>query len=123
MTATSATEDVPVRRSRSRRGQGEQLRDEILAAAERILIETNDQTALSIRAIAAAVGVTPPSIYLHFADRNDLVFAVCERQCDPPRAGHGRRRRGRRGSRGNASGVGVTPTCNGGSTTPSTTGS
>ncbi len=100
VTATSATEDVPVRRSRSRRGQGEQLRDEILAAAERILIETNDQAALSIRAIAAAVGVTPPSIYLHFADRNDLVFAVCERHGDTPRAGHGRRRRGRRRSVG-----------------------
>jgi AcrR family transcriptional regulator len=79
VTTTPATEVVPARRSRSRRGQGEQLRDEILAAAEKILIETNDQSALSIRAIAAAVGVTPPSIYLHFADRNDLVFAVCER--------------------------------------------
>jgi len=67
------------RRTRSRRGEGEQLRVEILEAAERILIETNDQSALSIRAIANAVGVTPPSIYLHFADRNDLVFAVCER--------------------------------------------
>jgi AcrR family transcriptional regulator len=73
------TGSVPARRSRSRRGQGDQLRDEILAAAERILIDTNDQAALSIRAIAAAVGVTPPSIYLHFTDRNDLVFAVCER--------------------------------------------
>jgi AcrR family transcriptional regulator len=82
VTTTSATEEVPARRSRSRRGQGEQLRDEILAAAERILIETNDQAALSIRAIAAAVGVTPPSIYLHFADRNDLVFAVCERHTE-----------------------------------------
>ena len=70
----------PRRRARSRRGQGDQLRAEILAAAERLLIETNDESALSIRAIAAAVGVTPPSIYLHFADRNDLVFAVCERQ-------------------------------------------
>ncbi len=70
------------RRARSPRGQGEHLRDEIMAAAERILIETNDQSALSIRAIAAAVGVTPPSIYLHFADRNDLVFAVCERQAE-----------------------------------------
>lgn len=51
-------------------------------AAERMLIETNDESALSIRAIAGAVGVTPPSIYLHFADRNDLVFAVCERQAE-----------------------------------------
>lgn len=70
------------RRARSPRGQGEQLRDEILTAAERLLIETNDQSALSIRAIASAVGVTPPSIYLHFADRQDLVFAVCERHAE-----------------------------------------
>jgi len=70
------------RRARSPRGQGEQLREEILEAAERILIQTNDQSALSIRAIAAAVGVTPPSIYLHFADRNDLVFEVCERHAE-----------------------------------------
>jgi AcrR family transcriptional regulator len=76
--ASAVSVNAP-RRARSPRGQGEQLRDEILAAAERILIETNDQSALSIRAIATAVGVTPPSIYLHFADRNDLVFAVCER--------------------------------------------
>jgi AcrR family transcriptional regulator len=78
-TDTAAVSDIPARRSRSRRGEGEQLRDEILAAAEKILIETNDESALSIRAIASAVGVTPPSIYLHFADRNDLVFEVCER--------------------------------------------
>lgn len=76
------TDTAVPRRARSPRGQGEQLRDEILAAAERILIETNDQSALSIRAIANAVGVTPPSIYLHFADRNDLVFAVCERHAE-----------------------------------------
>ena len=79
---TAGTPAATHRRTRSRRGQGEQLRGEILAAAERILIETNDQSALSIRAIANAVGVTPPSIYLHFADRNDLVFAVCERHAE-----------------------------------------
>lgn len=77
--ATAAADEAPHRRSRARRGDGERLRDEILAAAEAMLIETNDQAALSIRAIASAVGVTPPSIYLHFADRNDLLFAVCER--------------------------------------------
>lgn len=81
VTAPLASVSAP-RRARSPRGQGEQLRDEILAAAERILIETSDQSALSIRAIATAVGVTPPSIYLHFADRNDLVFAVCERHAE-----------------------------------------
>lgn len=35
--------------------------------------------AVSIRAIADAVGVTPPSIYLHFPDKESLIFAVCER--------------------------------------------
>src|SRR5262249_15766014 len=69
-------------RTRARRGEGELLRDEILNAAERLLIETADQDAVSVRAIADAVGVTPPSIYLHFADKETLLFAVCERQFD-----------------------------------------
>src|SRR3954462_12451882 len=65
------------RRARARRGEGERLRDEILAAAERLLIRTGDQEAVSIRAIAEAAGVTPPSIYLHFADKTQLLTAVC----------------------------------------------
>lgn len=67
------------RRQRARRGEGERLREEILAAAERLLIETGDRDAVSIRAVAEAVGVTPPSIYLHFADKTELLFAVCEK--------------------------------------------
>jgi AcrR family transcriptional regulator len=66
------------RRARARRGEGDLLRAEILAAAERLLIETGDQGAVSIRAIADAAGVTPPSIYLHFADKKQLLAAVCE---------------------------------------------
>jgi AcrR family transcriptional regulator len=67
-------------RSRARRGDGPLLRAEIMAAAERLLIESGDEAAVSIRAVAEAVGVTPPSIYLHFADRNELIFAICETQ-------------------------------------------
>jgi AcrR family transcriptional regulator len=66
------------RRARARRGEGDRLREEILAAAERLLIETGDQGAVSIRAIADAAGVTPPSIYLHFADKTELLGAVCD---------------------------------------------
>ncbi|HEY2959089.1 MAG TPA: TetR/AcrR family transcriptional regulator [Actinomycetota bacterium] len=65
-------------RQRARRGHGERLREEILAAATRLLFETGDEDAVSIRAIAAAVGVTTPSIYLHFADKTELIWAVCE---------------------------------------------
>jgi AcrR family transcriptional regulator len=68
--------DVP-RRHRARRGDGELLREEIIAAATRLLVEKGDQEAVSIRAIADAVGVTPPSIYLHFADKDELFLEVC----------------------------------------------
>ena len=64
-------------RPRARKGEGDRLREEILDATERLLIRTGDQEAVSIRAIARAVGVTPPSIYLHFADKAELIFAVC----------------------------------------------
>ena len=34
---------------------------------------------MSIRSVAQRVGVTPPSIYLHFADKDALLDAVCAR--------------------------------------------
>lgn len=71
------TSSAADRRPRARKGEGDRLRGEILQAAERLLIKTGDQDAVSVRAIARAVGVTPPSIYLHFADKSELIFAVC----------------------------------------------
>jgi AcrR family transcriptional regulator len=64
-------------RPRSRRGEGERLREEILAAAEALLVETASEDAVSIRAVAQAVGVSPPSIYRHFADKDMLLLEVC----------------------------------------------
>lgn len=66
-------------RTRLPRGEGALLREEILLAADRLLIETASEEAVSIRAIASQVGVTAPSIYRHFADKDALMFAVCER--------------------------------------------
>ena len=77
MTAEPAS--ASPRRTRARRGEGERLREQILEAASHLLVETGDENAVSIRAVAEAVGVTPPSIYLHFADKNDLIFAICEK--------------------------------------------
>lgn len=37
---------------------------------------------MSIRAVAERVGKTPPSIYLHFADKDELMLSVCERSFD-----------------------------------------
>lgn len=65
-------------RARAPRGQGARLREEILAATGRLLAEHGDENAVSIRMIADAVGVTPPSIYLHFPDKDALIEAVCE---------------------------------------------
>lgn len=67
------------RRTRARRGEGEKLREEILEATERLLVARGDVDSVNIRDIAEAVGCTPPSIYLHFDDKDALVFAVCER--------------------------------------------
>lgn len=65
------------RRPRAPRGSGDRLRGEILAAATRLFGAAGDEDAVSIRGVADAVGVTPPAIYLHFADKDDLIYAVC----------------------------------------------
>jgi AcrR family transcriptional regulator len=67
------------RRPRARKGEGPRLREEILAATERLLLQTGSAEAVSIRAVADAVGVTPPSIYRHFPDKQSLIFEVCTR--------------------------------------------
>jgi AcrR family transcriptional regulator len=48
-------------------------------AATKLLLETGHARSVSIRSVAQRVGVTPPSIYLHFADKDALMDAVCAR--------------------------------------------
>jgi len=67
-------------RARLPRGQGELLRPQILDAAEAMLLGGADEHAVSMRAVAEAVGVTPPAIYRHFADKDELLLEVCERR-------------------------------------------
>ncbi len=69
-------------RPRSRRGEGALLRAEILDAAKDLLAETASEDAVSIRAVAQRVGVTPPSIYRHFADKDRLLLEVCHESFD-----------------------------------------
>lgn len=68
-----------LRRRRAPRGSGDLLRDEILDAATQLLLDVGHAKAVSIRLLAERVGVTPPSIYLHFQDKDALLDAVCAR--------------------------------------------
>ena len=72
--ATSPT--AHVRRSRARRGAGDQLRHDVVAAANRLWATTGEVDKVSVRAVADAVGVTTPSIYLHFGSKDTLLEAV-----------------------------------------------
>ncbi|MGV9309077.1 TetR/AcrR family transcriptional regulator [Nonomuraea sp. NPDC003727] len=68
-----------MKRVRANPGHGERLREEILAAAEALLVETGSEAALTLRAVAGRTGVSTPSVYLHFADKDALIEAVCLR--------------------------------------------
>jgi AcrR family transcriptional regulator len=52
------------------------LRAEIIAATKQLLARTGNADDVSLRAVAELVGVTSPSIYLHFTDKDDLIHAV-----------------------------------------------
>jgi AcrR family transcriptional regulator len=60
-------------RQRNRRGEGDQLRAELLAAADALLEERGDVADVTVRGVAAAVGVAPNAVYLHFPNRDALL--------------------------------------------------
>ncbi|MFE3102477.1 TetR/AcrR family transcriptional regulator [Nocardia tengchongensis] len=70
------TEPSATTRNRNRRGQGSRLRDELVTAASGLLEDLDGQEALSLRAVARAARVAPQSVYLHFADKRELLTAV-----------------------------------------------
>src|SRR5438309_1238072 len=78
MSESAVTRPTASKRARRRasRGSGEQLRAEIVTATKDLLARSGDLDSVSIRAVADAVGVTSPSIYLHFADKDELIEAV-----------------------------------------------
>lgn len=63
-------------RKRNPRGQGQRLRPALLDAARELLLELGDQDKLSVRAVTARAGVSPNALYMHFADRDELLSAL-----------------------------------------------
>lgn len=74
----SVTQTSVVRRPRSRRGHGGQLRSDIIEAARQILAETGGFEGLTLRGVARRVGIAATSIYLHFPDIEHLAVAATE---------------------------------------------
>lgn len=66
-------------RTRSRRGHGAMLREDIINGASALLAETGSPVQLSLRAVAKRVGIATTSVYLHFEDIDHLVLAVADR--------------------------------------------
>jgi len=72
----AAKKTQTVQRQRHPRGEGALLRDELLNAAVALLHEKGHEDRVSINAVVARVGVTPPALYAHFADKADLFREV-----------------------------------------------
>ncbi|MFS8199479.1 WHG domain-containing protein [Streptomyces sp. CWNU-52B] len=73
---------TPRVRPRNRRGEGDRLRVEILAAAAELLEADGDERAVTLRAVARRAGIAAPSIYPHFADQPALMLQVMRQAFD-----------------------------------------
>ena len=58
------------------RGEGSNLREELVAAATELLLSPQPVAAPSLRSVARAAGVAPSAVYLHFSSQAELVDAV-----------------------------------------------
>lgn len=69
--------DLLTARCRKPRGQGASRRGEILAAAKHLFAQEGVEH-VTMRRIGAAVGVSPTALYLHFADKEALLYAIAQ---------------------------------------------
>ncbi|MEO7428699.1 MAG: TetR/AcrR family transcriptional regulator [Acidimicrobiales bacterium] len=58
------------------------LRRDTIVAAAREMVRTGGLAKLSLRRLAARLGVTAPALYAHVADKSDLLRAVAEVEFD-----------------------------------------
>ena len=62
---------------RKRRGEGHTRREEILQAAKKLFL-TEGYNATTIRRIADHVGVSAPTLYVYFQDKDAIMLALCD---------------------------------------------
>ena len=65
-------------RERSPQGEGARLRDDLIAAAGRLLAAGKDINTISLRGVAREAGVAAPSVYLHFPSKEALLRTVID---------------------------------------------
>ena len=75
----TATQTTAPRAFRKPKGEGHLRRAEILHAAEHVFIAHGYEGA-TIRRIAEAVGVSSTALYMHFADKGEIVLEICAGQ-------------------------------------------
>lgn len=73
---------------RKGRASGNDRRDQIIDAALR-LIEESGVRGATINRIATAIGVTPPALYGHFANRREILIAALDALIEKRTASHG----------------------------------
>lgn len=72
---TPANSQTP-RSQRKPKGEGHARRAEILTAAERIFVEHGYEGA-TIRKIADEVGLSSTALYMHFAEKSEILHEIC----------------------------------------------
>lgn len=63
-------------RERNPRGEGARLRTELLDAAAELMATHGSIDKVSVRAVAAAAGVSPTAVYRHFDNHAELLWAA-----------------------------------------------
>ena len=70
--------EMPVRRQKSARGEGDRLRQDLLESAANLMATHGDVESISLRAVARDAGVSPTAVYRHFPDHLTLLREASE---------------------------------------------
>ncbi len=70
--------EIPARRPKSARGEGDRLRQDLLESAANLMATHGDVDSISLRAVARNAGVSATAVYRHFDDHLTLLREASE---------------------------------------------